>query len=738
MRIASAQGSSLSANHLVVMLVICASAVAASGPVLAADNPAALVRIHLPLTGNADQVLQNRLLRTRDRLLTVASNEKSDTRPLLVLEFSLQNGGADSTDTSSFERAFALARFLSGREMAGVKTVAFLPQSLHGHGALLVLACEEVVMAPEALLGNDRALLDGQGGASQTIVAGYREIADLRRTIPTALAVAMTDADREVLQIETEDGVQFVLREDREVFAEGQEIVAEKVLIPVGTLAEFDGREGRQFGFVKYLASSRAALAKAFDIPAEALSEDQGEMTEWKPVIVDVQGEITARTTSRLESLLGTTLEQGEVNWVGVRIDSAGGETAACIQLARFLAGLDANAVRTVAYVPTEAVGGAAIVALSCDRLIMHPEARLQSSDKKLTPEISAAIESSLSDSLAPDTEHGWSLLAAMVDPSVSLQEYQNKNTGAKRIMSPEEMATLADSLDWQNPQPVAAGEEGPLRFTGERALELDLAWRNVESFDQLKEQFSLEEDPILLQPNWALELVEALASPQFSFLLLLTGFAGLYLELRSPGLGIGGFIATVALVLFFWSKFLDGTAGWLEVLLFITGMVFILLEVFVLPGFGIFGLGGGALVVASLVLASLTFVAPHSEADMQQLVGALGSVVFAGAAVFLFIVFSNYFLPQVPMFGKMVLAPPPPEERAFMEKSEAVVDYSELVGSRGVATTDLRPSGKAEIDHRLVDVIAEGTPLDAGAALVVVEARGNRVIVRGDDQEQT
>jgi membrane-bound serine protease (ClpP class) len=58
-------------------------------------------------------------------------------------------------------------------------------------------------------------------------------------------------------------------------------------------------------------------------------------------------------------------------------------------------------------------------------------------------------------------------------------------------------------------------------------------------------------------------------------------------------------------------------------------------------------------------------------------------------------------------------------------------VDYSSLVGAKGHAATDLRPAGKARIQHELVDVIAEGEPLDSGTPVVVVEARGNRVVVR-------
>ena len=78
--------------------------------------------------------------------------------------------------------------------------------------------------------------------------------------------------------------------------------------------------------------------------------------------------------------------------------------------------------------------------------------------------------------------------------------------------------------------------------------------------------------------------------------------------------------MAAVCFLLFFWSRYLGGTAGWLEVMLFVAGASCVLLEVFVIPGFGIFGLGGGALILASLILASQTFVVPQNDYQFDQL----------------------------------------------------------------------------------------------------------------------
>jgi membrane-bound ClpP family serine protease len=156
-----------------------------------------------------------------------------------------------------------------------------------------------------------------------------------------------------------------------------------------------------------------------------------------------------------------------------------------------------------------------------------------------------------------------------------------------------------------------------------------------------------------------------------------------------------------------------------------------LLLEIFVLPGFGIFGLGGGALVFASIVLASLTFVSPHSESQLEELTQSVGMVAIALAGVLVFAMVSRRYLHQAPVFRGVLLTPPQGAERQDLESHEALADYSDLVGKRGVAATNLRPSGKIEIDHRLVDVLAESEPIDRGTQVLVVDAHANRVIVR-------
>jgi len=105
-----------------------------------------------------------------------------DDRPVLVFEFSSSKN--QSGQGSDFERALKLARYLSSREASAAKTVAYIPHSLKGHAVLVAMACEEIIMAPEALIGDAGMDEPAEEGIDPTILSGYREIANRRRTIP--------------------------------------------------------------------------------------------------------------------------------------------------------------------------------------------------------------------------------------------------------------------------------------------------------------------------------------------------------------------------------------------------------------------------------------------------------------------------------------------------------------------------------------------------------------------------
>jgi membrane-bound serine protease (ClpP class) len=704
-------------------------------PVTAAPVDAAelgdgrLIRVRLPLTGNADAHLKTTIDRAVEQL--GRRPRRDGRRPVLILELAPGRRNANYGAETDFERALSVARHLTSQPLAAVKTVAYIPRTIKGHSVLIALACEEIVMSPEAELGEAGIGEKEQRAIESGIISHYQQIAAARRTVPEAIVMGMLDPRREVLKVVTEERDEFVLRDDLDELERKHTIVSQETLIPAGSMGLFSGRQGREFGFVKLLASDRGDLARGLALPPDAVIEDQALVGDWRPVRLNIEGPIEPHTVRQLNTLIGTELRDRKVNWLGLTIDSTGGALEDCLRLADTIAALDANEVHTVAYVPAEASGGAALVALACDQLIMHPEANLGGKGTvELDRQTLDAATVSIRDSLSKNTEQSWSVLAAMIDPELELFTYNNTKTGEVRHFSPEEADKQPDADDWKRgPQVKPAGE--PLRLGAKRAHELDIATHVVGSFDEFKQLYGFEHDPRVAEPNWALELVEALSSPALAVMLLVIGFVGIYVELHTPGVGVGAFVAALAFMLFFWSNFLHGTAGWLEVLLFLGGVAFLLLELLILPGFGVFGLGGGAMILASLVLASQTFVFPQTELQRAQMrhsltVVAAATICFIAAGMLL-----RRYLPYAPLFRTLLLNPPPEDELVDLDYRESMADFSHLIGQQGTATTNLMPAGKADFDGELVDVIAEGMPIDRGRPVVVVKTRGNRVVVR-------
>jgi len=688
-----------------------------------AAKPAVLLRVPLPLVGTADaQVIG----------ATKHALEKMDAggeRPILVLDF--DSPQKHTGVGSEFERALKLARYLSSREVSAAKTVAFIPQALKGHAVLVAMACEEIIVAPEAQIGEAGIDEPAEETVDPTILSGYREIANRRRTIPAEVALGMLDKSVEVLKVETELSTEFVLASKLDELKKKHTVQSSKVLKRPGQLALFTGREGRELGFVKYLAADRDALAKALSLPPAALEEDPSLAAQWNPVRIALKGPIGGSVVSRLERSFEDQVNQ-EANFVCLSIDSPGGSLVDSMNLASFLADRDPATVRTVAYVPSEARSDAALAALACDQIVMHADAVLggEGAGNFSREDVELARET-LRD-LMSKKGRSWSLAAAVLDPQLRVFRYTHRPDGRADYFCEAEWQAQADPAAWERGEEITRPGSA-LQLSGQRAHELGLARYVVSDFAGFKQQYGIENELVVAEPTWADYLIDALAAPAVAWLLLLIGGAALYAELQAPGIGVGGFVAGVCFLLYFWSKHLDGTAGWLEILLFAGGVCCILLELFVLPGAAIFGLGGGLLVIASLVLASQTFVLPHNAYQFNQLQNSLLGLIGTGIGIVIAAMLMRRFLPHTPFFSHVMLEPPSDAELEDLAHRESLVDFEHLLGHRGNAATQLTPSGKARFGNELVDVIADGEVIDRGTQVVVVAVQGNRVLVRSD-----
>jgi membrane-bound serine protease (ClpP class) len=226
-----------------------------------------------------------------------------------------------------------------------------------------------------------------------------------------------------------------------------------------------------------------------------------------------------------------------------------------------------------------------------------------------------------------------------------------------------------------------------------------------------------------MISADWVEPVVRFFANPFVSPLLLSLGVLGVIFEIKTGAFGLGGLVSVVSLGLFFASRFLVGLAGWEEIALLGIGMVAISIEVFVLPGFGAAGILGIVALTAAVILAMIG--SSPSAADITQALTVLGVSLAITAGV------SYAWLRHLPNSGRFAGL----FLRGGAHRADgyiAAAPRHDLVGQDGIAVTDLRPAGTAQIGQERVDVVTEGEYVAQGRAVRVVRSEGYRHVVRG------
>lgn len=223
------------------------------------------------------------------------------------------------------------------------------------------------------------------------------------------------------------------------------------------------------------------------------------------------------------------------------------------------------------------------------------------------------------------------------------------------------------------------------------------------------------------------------LMNPAISGVLLLIIFGGIFMELKAPGTLFPIVISAFAAILYFAPLYLEGLAANWEIGIFIIGIILILLEIFVVPGFGITGISGIVLVVLGLALAMVrnivfdfTFV-PKGAFSM-----AVFMVTVAIASPLVLILFFSKNLFDLPVFNWSSVKPELNAKEGFTVKE---IGLDTLVGTVAICYTDLRPQGKITIDHIHYDANADGAFISKGEEVVVRAIRNNYLVVASVNQ---
>ncbi len=218
--------------------------------------------------------------------------------------------------------------------------------------------------------------------------------------------------------------------------------------------------------------------------------------------------------------------------------------------------------------------------------------------------------------------------------------------------------------------------------------------------------------------------------NPIVNIALIALGVIGLIFEFKLPGTTFPGGVAAICFVLFFWAYSFVGEFTLLAILLFLLGLVFLGIEVFIVPGLGFAGVAGAGLMFVGLLLVTIEHW-PTNQDEWTNLGATFGSLATGMALAAVGAIALTWSLPSIPFLNKMVLKPPGDEAedvKALALSNSGPVD---LLGAIGVASTPLRPAGKAQFGGQFLDVIAEGDYVAPGGRVRIVEIEGQRIVVK-------
>ena len=449
-------------------------------------------------------------------------------------------------------------------------------------------------------------------------------------------------------------------------------------------------------------------------------------------VVAPVQGEIDLGVAPFLDRVLDDAEADG-VAAVILDIDTPGGRLDAALEMRRSLL---ASPVRTIAFIDSTALSAGALIALASEEIHVVPGGIMGAA----TPVLGATGETadekvisavrSIFRATAQERDRDPRIAEAMVDPAIEVEG----------LVASGELVTLDDR----------------------QLLEVGYADSVVASRAALLEDLGLADLPVVeVEPSLAERLVRLLTGSIVAPLLLTLGVWLLVGDLLSGGVGIGASVGVVLLGAFFYGHLLAGLSGWEDIVLVLVGVVLLLVEVFVIPGFGIAGILGLASLLGGGVLAMV-------NRDLD-LVPTTQLLAVAGRVTLTFLIVSVVIITIIVLVarrggreevavnaGRLQGGSRPVSARwlRWFGSSDTLEPDTDptpdspprgrpdplprgaLVGKHGVALSDLRPAGVARVDGHRIDVVTQGEWLSAGDPVTVVSDEGYRRVVRLADSD--
>jgi membrane-bound serine protease (ClpP class) len=395
-------------------------------------------------------------------------------------------------------------------------------------------------------------------------------------------------------------------------------------------------------------------------------------------------------------------------------IDTFGGRLDAATQIKDAI--LSAK-IPTIAFINRRAISAGALISLSCEKIIMTSGAT-----------IGAATAVDMSGKKGSEK-----VISYMREEMAATAESRNRNVDIAKGMVDEELFFTHLIIDGDSVEvnDLEGRKEGKLiTITTELALKYKIADDEQETFEALLASLEFDGAEIKsTKENWSEAFVRFLTNPVVASLLTTFGFLGILFELQSPGWGIPGSVGLVCLSLSLGASFIARLATMTDMLIILAGVGLLILEILVIPGFGIAGIGGIAFILWGLYELLLPDTPIGPEVEAMALWGFIIGII--GALIGLVLLFKMMTKTK---FWQKLTSPGVEGTEAGYSSS---VGWENLIGMKGETQSDLHPSGWVTIDSQRVFVVSEGDFIEKSCKVKVLSVNGNRVVVRKLNSEE-
>ena len=354
-------------------------------------------------------------------------------------------------------------------------------------------------------------------------------------------------------------------------------------------------------------------------------------------------------------------------------------------------------------FIDNNAASAGALISIACDSIYMTPGANIGAAtvvdqSGKPLPDKYQSYMRSMMRSTAEASGRDPQIAQAMVDPRIYIPGVSD--TG--RVLT----FTASEAMKHKYCEGIA------------NSLAEVLELNHMDNYRIVEQTFSFSD-----------RIIHLLINPFVSGILIMIILGGIYFELQSPGIGFPIAAAALAAMLYFAPLYLEGLAEHWEIILFIIGIIFVALEIFVIPGFGLPGILGIIFIVSGLTLSMIGNTGlDFSGIDLRIILQSFFIVV---SAFFLSLLGSIYISRKIftsTIFGHLALDSVQNKDTGFVARD---TNYLAMVGSTGIAYTVLRPAGKIKIGEDIYDATAEMGFIEKGTSVVVSSYNAAQLFVR-------